>query len=87
MNERYSNPGKDKRKIKILEERVTTLENQVKMLIGKNQGVEVEVIKTKTLKDLKLSELKALCDENGIDYAEFGSTKAPFIGALEAKGL
>ena len=87
MNEKYSNPGKDKRKVRILEERVQILETQVKKLIGDKQGVEVEVAKTKTLDDLKLTELKALCDENGVDYTEFGNTKKPYIGALKAKGL
>lgn len=76
-------------KIAQLESTVQIQGQQIKTLLDGKGGVEaaVAVAKEKTLADLKISELKALCTENGIDFVDFGNTKAPYIEALKAKGL
>ena len=88
-NERYSNPGRDRRKFKILEERVQKLEGIVDQFVKDKLGVAPDLVKAKakTLEDLKIAELKVLCEENGVDYSEFPNSKPPFIKALQDKGL
>lgn len=75
------------KQFRIRDERIDALENKLNALLKEKQGVVTEVAKTKELSELKLVELKALCDENGIDYSSFGTKKAPYATALEAKGI
>ena len=70
-----------------MEDRITALEAIVKTLVAKiEEGVSAKAEITK-LEDLKITELKVLCENNGIDYGDFGNTKAPYVKALKAKGL
>ena len=70
-----------------LEKRVTLLEKTVATLASKLEEGTTAKAEVVELKDLKLKELKALCDNNGIDYTDFGTTKAPYVTALKEKGL
>ena len=70
-----------------LDKRIAVLEKIVANLASKlEEGTtaKAEVVK---LEDLKLKELKSLCDNNGVDYTDFGTTKAPYVKALKEKGL
>jgi len=74
-------------KLQALENIVTAQGRQLDMLFAEKGSVEAEVAKTKTLDELKVTELKALALENGIDDTDFGNKKAPYIKALKTKGL
>ena len=83
-----SNPGYLERlALRELEDRIKSLENIVASLVKKvdgGVGAKTEVVE---LGDLKLVELKNLCENNGVDFSEFGNTKAPYVKALKEKGL
>ena len=70
-----------------LEAKVKTLEAIVADLVKKIDGGVQAKTEVTELKDLTIKELKKLCDNNGIDYTDFGNTKAPYVKALKEKGL
>lgn len=72
--------------IQSLENRIKSLEEQVKTILADKGSIEAEVAKTKSLEDLKIAELKALCEEQGIDYTDF-KVKKDYYPALKEKGL
>lgn len=76
-----------KKQFKIRDERIDLLEKKVEALIRAGQTAKTELNKAKDLEELKITELKILCDENGIDYTGFGNKKSSYIVPLQAKGL
>ena len=84
----YNNPDAwVKKQFQIRDERIDALEQKISSLLNEKQGVILAMAKTKDLDELKLQELKVLCDEYGIDYNGFGNAKQPYIEALKVKGL
>lgn len=82
-----SNPSYQERRVqREFNERLAKLEGLYKTLASKLEAGTTAKAEITQLEDLKLKELKALCDNNGIDYTDFGNTKAPYIKALEDIG-
>lgn len=82
-----SNPGYQERQLqREFSARLTKLEGLYQTLASKLESGTTAKAEITKLEDLKLKELKALCDNNGIDYTDFGNTKAPYIKALEDIG-
>ena len=83
-----SNPGYLERlAMRELEAKVKALESIVASLVKKIDGGVEAKTEVVALADLKITELKKLCENNGIDFSEFGNTKAPYVKALTEKGL
>lgn len=83
-----SNPGYLERlRTQELETRIKALEDIVASLVKKVDGGVTAKTEITELKDLKITELKNLCENNGIDFTDFGTTKAPYVKALKEKGL
>lgn len=84
----YGNPNAFvEKKFKILQEQIDVMKAQIEALQKEKNGVKTELAKTKNLEDLKIVELKALCDESGIDYAGFGNKRNAYIEELKARGI